>query len=421
MKTKLRGKKLNIMKPQTKYAKVPLEVLSHPVLTPVDKLIITFLYSQSDSGNYILAYTRIAKELNISKKWIIARWKWLKQNNYILENDQNYFIVIGMQEEELRKLKETLKIVEENIPIPNKSKGEVSSPKLKLEGEQNKSIGDITQVNKIHPIGEDSTPTIGEHNTPTKENRLYLNGEVTPPNEYNKEEKKKSEYKIEQGSLALGSVPQKSCTSPAGCTTLLHTPTGVRENRSNSSVLINNTPTKDLENSDNVNESKSKNIVEGTLPKVNVEKVVPKVSAYVYNGIDIQEEIRQYHSNLFKEYNYQYVCDIYNDFKKETNLPTTLKQFDSLIWFHSFNIWKAENPNEQPTNEYINLFIKNNLPRVLPNDLIALIRSFNKRQEIRDIFNNEVLKLKIIIPVTIPKPPRVFTQQELDNYEDLPI
>lgn len=154
--------------------------------------------------------------------------------------------------------------------------------------------------------------------------------------------------------------------------------------------------------------------------KVEIKKDdTPKVS-YVYNGIDIQEEIRKYHSNFFKDYNYQYVCDIYNGFKKETNSPTTLKQFDSLIWFHSFNIWKAENPNERPTNEFINLFIKNNLPRVLPNDLIALIRSFKKRQEIRDIYNNEVLKLKIKIPVTIPTSPREFTQEELDKYKDLP-
>lgn len=172
-----------------------------------------------------------------------------------------------------------------------------------------------------------------------------------------------------------------------------------------------------MKRSDNANENATKNIVEDTLPKVNVEKVIPKVSGYVYNGNDIQEEIQKYHSDFFQDYNYQYVCDIYNDVKKETNTKTTLNQFDSLLWFHCYNIWKADNPNEQPTNDYINLYIKNGQPRVFPNDLIALTQTFHKRQDIRDIFNNEVLKLKIIIPT----PPRVFTQEELDNYEDLPL
>jgi len=74
--SKLRGKKLNLMKPQTKYAKVPMCILSHPNLTPVDKLIFAYLYSQSDSGKYTLAYTRIAKELHIDKSNLIKRWKW---------------------------------------------------------------------------------------------------------------------------------------------------------------------------------------------------------------------------------------------------------------------------------------------------------------------------------------------------------
>jgi hypothetical protein len=149
--------------------------------------------------------------------------------------------------------------------------------------------------------------------------------------------------------------------------------------------------------------------------KDNTPKVEPKVS-YIYNGNDIQDEIQKYHSNYFNDYNYQYVCDIYNEVKKETNTPTTLNQFDSLLWFNCYNFWKAENPKEQPTNEYINLFIKNTQPRIVPNDLIALIKLYQQKQEVRDTFNNEVLKLKILIP----EQPREFTQDELDNYADLP-
>jgi DNA-binding Lrp family transcriptional regulator len=176
--SKLRGKKLNIMKPQTKYAKVPLEVLSHPKLTPIDKLIIAYLYSHSDSGNYILAYTRIAKELNISKKWVIERWKWLKEQKYILEDDQNYYITFGIEDSKLKEIKG-----EQNTPTHEANIGEESTPKVKLEGVENAP----NMVKLIHPLGEE--------NTPTEVNKLYLNGEVATPNEYNKEEKKK----IEQG------------------------------------------------------------------------------------------------------------------------------------------------------------------------------------------------------------------------------
>ena len=159
--------------------------------------------------------------------------------------------------------------------------------------------------------------------------------------------------------------------------------------------------------------------IDNTL-KVEIKKDnTPKVS-YVYNGIDIQKEIQNYHSNYFKEYNYQYVCDIYNDLKKETNTPMTLDQFDSLIWFNSYNIWKAENNNEQPTNDIINLYIKTNQPTVFPNDLFELTQSFNKRQEIKDIFNNEVVKLKIIVPAPIQTPTKLFKQEELDDFADLP-
>jgi DNA-binding protein Fis len=196
------------------------------------------------------------------------------------------------------------------------------------------------------------------------------------------------------------------------------------------SDALNKDKDKNTDKDKNENKDKDENKEQKLLPsassnslkvdktsKVEIKKEnTPKVS-YVYNGNDIQEEIQKYHSNYFQDYNYQYVCDIYNDVKKETDTPMTLSQFDSLLWFNSYNIWKAENPKEQPTNDYINLFIKNNPPRIIPNDLIALSQSFHKRQEIREIFKNEVLKLEIIIPT----PPRVFTQEELDNYEDLPI
>lgn len=156
--TKLRGKRLNIIKPQTKYAKVPMQVLTHPNLTPIDKLIISYLYSQSDSGNYILAYTRIARELNISKKWVIERWKWLKKNGYIKEDENSYYVVIGAEERLQNK-------GEENIPSTKRDK-----------------------VKEIHQNGEE--------NAPSQVNNVYLNGVVDTPIEHNNQEENKTEQEV---------------------------------------------------------------------------------------------------------------------------------------------------------------------------------------------------------------------------------
>lgn len=156
--SKLRGKRLNIIKPQTKYAKVPMQVLTHTDLTPVDKLIIAYLYSQSDSGNYILAYTRIARELNISKKWLIERWKWLKKNGFIIEDENNYFVVVGAED------------------------------RLQKKGEENTPLQDKTEVDSIHHLGEE--------NLPIQVNKTHLNGVVTTPIEHNNQEKIKTEQGV---------------------------------------------------------------------------------------------------------------------------------------------------------------------------------------------------------------------------------
>jgi len=183
-KSKLRGKRLNIVKPQTNYAKVPMEVLAHPELTPIDKIILSYLFSQSDSGRYILAYTRIAKELNISKKWVIERWKWLKEHRFILEDDQNYYITLGIDDAKRNEI-----MGKQNTPLPDTKFVEESTPNLKLEGEENTPLHDSPMVKLNHPLYEE--------NTPNQVNLLHPNGEVATPNEHNKEEKKKTEQAIE--------------------------------------------------------------------------------------------------------------------------------------------------------------------------------------------------------------------------------
>ncbi|HEY5124488.1 MAG TPA: hypothetical protein VIK14_12205 [Ignavibacteria bacterium] len=324
MKTKLRGKKLNIMKPQTRYAKVPLEVLSHPKLTPVDKLIITYLYSQSDSGNYILAYTRIAKELSISKKWVIERWKWLKQNDYILEDDQNYFVAIGMPEDEILKLK----------------KGEESLPKVKLEGEQNAPIDDISKVNKIHPIGEDTTPTIGEHNTPTKVNKLHLNGEVTTPNEYNEEVKKKSEYKIEQGGSGLGSVSLQSLASASQLAPSRHTPSMVVESGNTPKVEVKESFTSKVENECQriITHPNCQHIFTNN-PKWQVynEKLFKLSNATI--GYEVCKYMLKYHDNPNKQSESEHIQYLNSDEGKFMNYMFYIVKYSQKL--EGSNIWQS--------------------------------------------------------------------------------
>jgi hypothetical protein len=225
-----------------------------------------------------------------------------------LEDDQNYFVVLGMPEDEILKFK----------------KGEGSLLKVKLEGEQNTPIDDITKVNKIHPIGEDTTPTIGEQNTPTKVNKLLLNGEVTIPNEYNKEEKKKSEYKIEQGGSGLGSVPVQSLASASQLAPSRHTPSMVVESgntpKVDEEVFVGNTPTQDLSQSDNANKDTTK-----TLDKDKPLPIVPDVR--------FSEELKLYKtSKYFSQDNLSRVLDIYKYYgNKYPKAFMKIETFDKVL------------------------------------------------------------------------------------------
>lgn len=177
--SRLRGKKLNLIKPQAKYAKVPMSILSHQDLTPVDKLIFAYLYSQSDSGNYILAYTRIAKELNIDKSNLIKRWKWFIKNGYIKEDDKNYYVTIGAEDK--------LHGIEKGSFTHSTQESSKGSP-TPLE-EDNHEAG------KSH--------LLGGINQPNEEVSDYLNGSPMPSIEYNKEEKIKTEQGIEVDNSSL--------------------------------------------------------------------------------------------------------------------------------------------------------------------------------------------------------------------------
>ncbi len=181
---KLRGKKLHLMKPQAKYAKVPMSILSHRSLTPVDKLILAYLYSQSDSGNYILAYTRIARELNIDKSYLIKRWKWFIKNGYIKEDDKNYYVTIGAEDK--------LNFIEQNSPVlPNQDS---------INGSSELPYCDNHEVGKSH--------ISGGLKQPVEEVSDYLNGSPIPPNEHNKKEKRKTEQWIEWENYSFEDEPE---------------------------------------------------------------------------------------------------------------------------------------------------------------------------------------------------------------------
>lgn len=210
--SKLRGKNLNLMKPQTKYAKVPMCILSHPNLTPVDKLIFAYLYSQSDSGAYKLAYTRIAKELNIDKSNLIKRWKWFIQKGYIKEDENNFYVIIGAEDK--------LQGIDKGSPLPPKQEGNNGSP-IPPEDENN-------EVGKNH--------LSGGLKPPTQVVSYHLNGSPIPPNEHNKEEKIKSEQGVEMGNLSSKGEPEKYVSESN------HTSSQDSNTSNDLEFLINNSP-----------------------------------------------------------------------------------------------------------------------------------------------------------------------------------
>lgn len=88
----LRGKKTSLKNFTENFTKVPNIILHASGLTPIERLILIELQSYSSRPNYILAYSRIAKDLHIDKSNFLERWKGLKEKGYIIEIDNRYSI-----------------------------------------------------------------------------------------------------------------------------------------------------------------------------------------------------------------------------------------------------------------------------------------------------------------------------------------
>jgi len=170
--SKMRGKKLHSIKPQANYAKVPMSILCHQNLTPVDKLIFAYLYSLPGNGSYTLAYTRIAKELHIDKSNLIKRWTWFFEKGYIKEDDNNYYLIIGAED----KLNE----INKSVPTPHIHDG--------LNGST------IPPINNDQEVGRNDQP--GGLKPSTQVASHDLDGSPIHPNDNNKEEKIKTEHGV---------------------------------------------------------------------------------------------------------------------------------------------------------------------------------------------------------------------------------
>lgn len=87
---KLRGKKLSIQNVKEDFTKVPNQIFTSELLNPTEKLILMRLHYYP--ANWILAYTRIGKELGLRDDTIIKWWSSLKAKGIIVEDDNTYSI-----------------------------------------------------------------------------------------------------------------------------------------------------------------------------------------------------------------------------------------------------------------------------------------------------------------------------------------
>jgi uncharacterized protein YdaU (DUF1376 family) len=240
--------------------------------------------------------------------------------------------------------------------------------------------------------------------------------DATPNNriEYNRiEQKKKEENRTEQNAeKVLDCVLRQSLASPpsGSLTPSQHNPMG-----NDKSVILNentshNIPNQDLERSDNTESTPTKNLV-------NTNTNSKENKPMTYNIQEIQKEIENYRSSYFVTDNYEYITNSYNEFKKTIPTVMTLATFERFIYYHFYCLWQSENPRETITNEYLNKYIFNNRYQVNNLDFLKTVDLITSNSEVKNHYTQA-------LNLTIPKPqplPRVYTQEQIDNYEDLPL
>ncbi|MEX0596277.1 MAG: hypothetical protein WD512_07230, partial [Candidatus Paceibacterota bacterium] len=85
----LRGKKIKRELVEKDFTKIPNELFGIK-MNHIDKLVLMRLYFYPP--NWVLPYTRIAKELSIGLTTIKDSWKRLIKNGYIVEQGEYYII-----------------------------------------------------------------------------------------------------------------------------------------------------------------------------------------------------------------------------------------------------------------------------------------------------------------------------------------
>jgi DNA-binding transcriptional regulator YhcF (GntR family) len=88
----LRGKKIKRSNPDESFTKIPNKLIRSS-LSPTEKLILITMYSYSDT--YVLAYTRLAKSLNIAKNTFYKYWNSLVEKGIISETETHFVIDIS--------------------------------------------------------------------------------------------------------------------------------------------------------------------------------------------------------------------------------------------------------------------------------------------------------------------------------------
>lgn len=181
---KLRGKKI-LRKPVDKdYTKIPNELFGLK-MNPIDKLVLMRLHYHRE--DYILAYTRLAQELAISKTTIKESWKRLKRDGYIVEQGEYYRINLNGTGNDPKNI------------------GTASGPK----GNQGTGT-DHGKVRDMDYTGSASGPR------KVRETTLIGTGDVPNEEDKTKEEKELNKNKEEPLVVGVGGKVSDSATHPSG-------------------------------------------------------------------------------------------------------------------------------------------------------------------------------------------------------------
>lgn len=169
-KRPLRGKKTRLKDFKEHFTKVPTIILHDRNLDSMEKLILCELQSYSLRPNYVLAYTRMASDLNIDKGNLTKRWHGLIKKGYIVSSDRysiNYDLLTDSDSNEL------VPIIEVGTTYLSSEK-EVQTPP-EHGGQKQPEIGVETDLKDRCTPATDEENKDEEKQNKNKEEKEFLN------------------------------------------------------------------------------------------------------------------------------------------------------------------------------------------------------------------------------------------------------